>query len=143
MFMGGYYNPYMFNPYQATGALSGLGSKIGLGAGIKNLFKGFSFNNFLTSTGKTLNVINQAIPIFYQVKPIVNNARTMLKVVGAVRGSDKKETTNTNNNANNNANNVIKTVNNPINNNTNDVSTNTSNVSYSSNNSYSNPTFFL
>ena len=139
MFMGGYYNPYMFNPYQATGALSGLGSKIGLGAGIKNLFKGFSFNNFLTSTGKTLNVINQAIPIFYQVKPIVNNARTMLKVVGAVRGSDKKETTNKNNNANN----VIKTVNNPINNNTNDVSTNTSNVSYSSNNSYSNPTFFL
>ena len=139
MFTGGYYNPYMFNPYQATGALSGLGSKIGLGASIKNLFKGFSFNNFLTSTGKTLNVINQAIPIFYQVKPIVNNARTMLKVVGAVRGSDKKETTNTNNNANN----VIKTVNNPINNNTNDVSTNTSNVSYSSNNSYSNPTFFL
>lgn len=59
------------------------------GRGASSLFKGaaskFSWNGFLTSTGKTLNVINQAIPIFYQVRPIFHNAKTMFKVLSAVK----------------------------------------------------------
>ena len=39
---------------------------------------------------KTLNVINQAIPVYYQVKPIYNNAKTMLRMVNALKDDDKK-----------------------------------------------------
>jgi hypothetical protein len=36
----------------------------------------------LNNTQKTLGIINQAIPVFYQVKPIWNNAKTMFRVMG-------------------------------------------------------------
>jgi len=131
MFNGNYYNPYMF---QTARGASGMAST---GLGIKGLFKGFNFSDFLTSTGKTLNVINQAIPIFYQVKPIINNAKTMFKVAGAIRNSDRKaiQTNNINHsNSNNNSfdNNQRKQ--------TSDLEfLNTSNNIHS----YNNPTFFL
>ena len=37
----------------------------------------FNFGEILNKTQKTLNVINQAIPIFYQIKPLWNNAKTI------------------------------------------------------------------
>ena len=40
----------------------------------------FTFSGLLNGASKTLGVINQAIPIFYQVKPIINNAKTMYRV---------------------------------------------------------------
>lgn len=43
---------------------------------------GFNWGSLLTNTQKTLSIVNQAIPIFYQVKPIWNNAKTMFKVMG-------------------------------------------------------------
>jgi len=55
------------------------------GAGIKGLLSKFSFSGFLNGASKTLNVVNQAIPIFYQVKPMINNAKTMFRIMGAVR----------------------------------------------------------
>lgn len=129
MFNGSYYNPYMFQA--ARGASSMASTRLG----IKGLFKGFNFNNFLTSTGKTLNVINQAIPIFYQVKPIINNARTMLKVAGAIRGSDKAPTRN-------NYSSQVVSNSNSINSNQN---TNYTSSNYSQKNSQvqGNPAFFL
>lgn len=61
----------MYNyPYPKVGLLSKFG----------NLAKGFSFSSFLDGTQKTLGVINQAIPIVYQVKPMFKNARTMFKI---------------------------------------------------------------
>jgi hypothetical protein len=57
----------------------------------KGLLKGASWSGFLTTAGKTLNVINQAIPVFYQVRPIIHNARTMFRVLGAVKTPDKKQ----------------------------------------------------
>ena len=51
-----------------------------------------SFSSILNGTSKTLGVINQAIPVFYQIKPIWNNARTMLRVV---RGLNSSEVSNT------------------------------------------------
>lgn len=91
MFNYPYYN---FPSYYPASSLSrGL---LG-GRGASSLFRGaagkFSWNSFLTSTGKTLNVINQAIPIFYQVRPIFHNAKTMFKVLGAVKGSSTLEST--------------------------------------------------
>ena len=47
-----------------------------------------TFSGILNGASKTLGVINQAIPVFYQVKPIWNNARTMFRVVKGLNSSD-------------------------------------------------------
>lgn len=58
--------------------------------------KGFNFSTFLDGTQKTLGVINQAIPIVYQVKPIFNNAKTMFKIADELRRpATVEDTTNT------------------------------------------------
>lgn len=49
-----------------------------------------TFSGILNGTSKTLGVINQAIPVFYQIKPIWNNAKTMFKVVRGLNSHDKK-----------------------------------------------------
>ena len=78
--------PFYTNPSYYT---AGMGNGFLGGSSASGLLKGiaskWSWNGFLTSTGKTLNVINQAIPIFYQVRPIVRNAKTMFRVLGAVK----------------------------------------------------------
>ena len=53
-----------------------------------------TFSSILNGTSKTLGVINQAIPVFYQVKPIWNNARTMLRVVRGLNSNDKVNSNN-------------------------------------------------
>ncbi len=60
-----------FSTYKTTGLLSFL--------------KRINFTSVLNTTQKTLNVVNQAIPIVYQVKPLVNNAKTVFKVISAVK----------------------------------------------------------
>jgi len=102
MYSNSFFNPYMYQPYYQTSNLaSGLGnfSKVNnlanastAGGISKSLFSKFNFSNFLTGASKTLNVVNQAIPIFYQVKPIINNAKTMFRIMGAVKddGNSKK-----------------------------------------------------
>lgn len=98
MFGNGFYHPYMYQPYyQAAnmarnlGGLSGASSiaRNGIGTGLgKGLLSKFSFSGFLNGASKTLNVVNQAIPIFYQVRPMINNAKTMFKIIGAVQDND-------------------------------------------------------
>lgn len=80
------------NPYVMNAGLRGA-STLGRG-GLFSSIRGINWGNLLGNTQKTLGIINQAIPIVYQVKPIVNNARTMFKVMGAVR--DNPTPTNTN-----------------------------------------------
>ena len=53
--------------------------------------KTFNFSNFLNGASKTLNVVNQAIPIIKEVKPIFNNARTVLKIVNGLNTNITKE----------------------------------------------------
>ena len=74
-------------------------------AGLSSLFtpsataaSKFTFSGLLNGASKTLGVINQAIPVFYQVKPIWNNAKTMIRVFKGVNSSnnDVSSTTNTN-----------------------------------------------
>ena len=79
MYTNTFYNPYM--NYGYTG-------RFGKPTMFSKMFKNFSLSKFLTGTGKTLNVINQAIPIYYQVKPIISNAKTMFKVMNAVRNNN-------------------------------------------------------
>lgn len=79
-----YNNPYLYNqiPFNYNGTI-----KKGI---LSNLFPNSKINwsNILTNTQKTLNVINQAIPVYYQIKPIYNNAKTMFRMVSAIKNDD-------------------------------------------------------
>ena len=72
---------YPYNYYKPHGVLGGF----------KNTFKNFSFNNFLDGCGKTLNVINQAIPVVQQIGPVVANAKTMYKIDEIMKEDEKEE----------------------------------------------------
>ena len=54
------------------------------GLGLFSL-RNINWSNILNNTQKTLNVINQAIPVYYQVKPIWSNAKTMFRMVNAIK----------------------------------------------------------
>ncbi len=79
-----FYNPY-FMPYQAvapkTGFLSSLLGKINL-------------SSIISGTGKTLNTVNQVIPLIKQARPMMDNAKTMFKLMSEFNRSDtnKKST---------------------------------------------------
>ena len=64
-----YYFPYMNIPTSSTGLLS-------------RIFKnGINWSTILSNTQKTLNIVNQTIPLVKQVGPVVNNAKTMFKIM--------------------------------------------------------------
>ncbi len=128
MYPNGFYNMPFVNPYNAVGVASalprtgGLLSKLGL--------RNINFGNILTNTSKTLNVINQAIPVVKQVGPMFNNMKSILKVASLFNDA----TTPSNNNNNNNS------SNNKVNNET----SGEKNKNTITNNSYSNsPNFFI
>ena len=56
--------------------------------GLFQSLRGINWGNLLNNTQKTLGVINQAIPIVYQVKPMVRNAKTMFKIADTIRRPD-------------------------------------------------------
>lgn len=71
------------NPYATPGLLSkGLG-----------ITKSINWSTFLDGTQKTLGVINQAIPIVYQVKPIIGNAKTLFKIANVMNESPQPSVT--------------------------------------------------
>ncbi len=68
-----------------------------------NMIKNIKWGTLLDGTSKTLGVINQAIPIIYQVKPIIGNMKTISKIVTNLSDNqdnekvvDNKPTTNEN-----------------------------------------------
>lgn len=69
-----YPNPYMMNMVPKTGLLT---------RSIAAL-KSIKWGTLLEGTQKTLGVINQAIPVVYQIKPIVNNARTLFRIAESI-----------------------------------------------------------
>lgn len=74
------------------------------------LAKGINWSGILDGTQKTLGVINQAIPIIYQVKPVISNAKTMFRIADEIRKpnnntiniSNDSSTVNTSNNSDTN-----------------------------------------
>lgn len=99
-FAGGFRGPMSFG----APSMSGLGSTLGRNtAGIGGLFSklkgsGISLGGILTNTQKTLNVVNQAIPIIKQTGPMLNNMKTMFKLASAFK--DETEPVKKNNNTN-------------------------------------------
>ena len=59
--------------------------------GSLSFLKKINFSNLLDGTSKTLGVINQAIPVFYQVKPLVNNIGTVFKISNALKENRQEE----------------------------------------------------
>lgn len=117
----------MFNsslyPYASMSARTGLLSAL----------KNIKWGTVLSNTQKTLGVINQAIPIVYQIKPIWNNAKTVFKIVGAIKDGDSTTTPTSNNYSG------VNTINTNNIDNNNYVET-TPTLTYSNNNQ---PNFFL
>ena len=69
-----YYNPYFSTfPYMNTIQKTGIFSRI--------FGNNINLGSILTGTQKTLNIVNQAIPIIKQAGPVFNNAKTMFKVM--------------------------------------------------------------
>ena len=62
--------------------------------GLFSTIKNIGWANILDGTQKTLGVINQAIPIVYQVKPVFSNMRSMFKIASALNGTDMGNTMN-------------------------------------------------
>lgn len=54
------------------------------GKGLGSL-KSINWSGLLDGTQKTLGVINQAIPIVYQIKPIISNAKTMFRIADVIK----------------------------------------------------------
>lgn len=77
---------------------------------IFNGFKTFNWNGLINNTSKTLGIINQTIPLVKQVRPMVGNMKSMIKLASAFKDETdikptkqnnsfiEKETNNTNNN---------------------------------------------
>ena len=91
MFNNGYNSYY---PYQATRQSL-----------FSNLKGKFNWSSLLNNTQKTLNIINQAIPVFYQIKPIWSNAKTVFKIMGALKEEDKQKQSTIKNSYNSTSNN--------------------------------------
>ena len=83
-----YYNPYFSTfPYNYTpfNTIASTNTSKGL---LSSLFGGGKFSTFLNGTQKTLNIVNQAIPLVKQMGPVVNNAKTMFRVMNEFKKVD-------------------------------------------------------
>ena len=58
-----------------------------------NMIKNIKWGTLLDGTSKTLGVINQAIPIIYQVKPILGNMKTIAKIATTLSDNDSDKST--------------------------------------------------
>lgn len=76
-----YYNPY-FVPYSnIVPPKTGLFTKL-LGG------KSLNLSSILSGTGKVINFANQAIPLVKQIEPVVQNAKTMFRVMNEFKKID-------------------------------------------------------
>lgn len=108
-------------PYMIPGMVSPAANAATLGSAASSgasIFSKINWSSLLSNAQKTLGVVNQAIPLYYQVKPVFKNLRALGKIgkeFTKISGSDNQNSTelkqeSTINNANNNeaiSNNII------------------------------------
>ncbi len=73
-----FYNPYYF-PYQTIAPRTGL---------FKGLLSRINFSSILGGTQKTLNTINQVIPLVKQARPMMDNAKTLFRLMSEFNKGD-------------------------------------------------------
>ena len=87
-------------------ATGGVGKRLGIFSRLSNsmrAIKGVNWGSLITNTSKTLNVVNQAIPLVRQVGPMMNNMRSMLRIASIFKDeTDIKPKTKFKQNSNNN-----------------------------------------
>ena len=81
-----YYMPYGITPYIEETKNVGLLSRI-----FKN---GINWSTILSNTQKTLNIVNQTIPVIKQMGPVMNNAKTMFKLMNEFKKVEPNENQN-------------------------------------------------
>jgi len=74
------YYPYLNSVPFATPAV-----KTGL---FKGIFGGIKWSSIINGTQKTLGIVNQALPLIKQAGPVLNNAKTMFKVMNEFKKTD-------------------------------------------------------
>jgi len=94
------YYPY-FNgmPYVPAAPVA----KTGL---FKGLLGNINFSSILNGTQKTLGIVNQALPLIKEARPVINNAKTMFRVMNEFKKSEIPVTNNINNSNSNISNNT-------------------------------------
>lgn len=122
-------------PYMMPGMAIPASNAATLGSATKagsSIFSKINLSSLLSNAQKTLGVVNQAIPLYYQVKPVFKN----LKALGKIGKEFTK--LNENNNQNSNRSTQQRSVTNISSNN----DATTSNIT-DSQNDYPTPTFYL
>ncbi len=84
----------------AGDASSGLLAATGKGT---SLLSRLNWSSLLTNAQKTLNVVNQAIPLYYQVKPVFNNIKTLGRIGREFTRMGNASNADTNNNSSTNS----------------------------------------
>ena len=69
-----FYNPYFYS--------------IPTESGISSLLNRLSLSSIINGTSKTLNLVNQAIPVVKQVSPLMKNLKTMFNVMNEFKKND-------------------------------------------------------
>ena len=59
---------------------------------LKSLFGNLNLSSIINGTQKTLNIVNQTIPLIKQAGPVINNAKTMFKVMNEFKKVDAVNT---------------------------------------------------
>lgn len=70
-------------PYMMPGMVSPAANAATLGSATASgasLFSKINWSSLLSNAQKTLGVVNQAIPLYYQVKPVFKNLRALGKI---------------------------------------------------------------
>lgn len=94
-----FYNPYMYSLPVETGTSS--------------LIKKISLSSIINGTSKTLNLINQAIPVVKQVSPIMKNMKTMFSVMNEFKKNDVTNTSIEDMKTNEQTTDIVKTTDEP------------------------------
>ena len=63
------------------------------GSNLGGITNNLSISKVIKGISKTLNIANQVIPLYQQVKPIINNASSILSVFKEFNSNDDKNTT--------------------------------------------------
>lgn len=121
----------------------GLGLFSRLGNSMKAI-KGINWGGLITNASKTLNVVNQAIPLVRQVGPMVNNVKSMLRVASIFKDeTDQKPIKKVNNSVSNKISNNNYVYNTNLTNSAKDYVESNEVKDYDSNYSDNSPTFFI
>lgn len=59
--------------------------------GLSSILGNISFEKILSGLNKSLNIVNQAIPLYQQLKPIISNSKDILSIINTITNNDTKD----------------------------------------------------